>query len=187
MSYYGSMRPNGMSVAGSYGSDRGVNPNGYQNWNNGGAYGYNQNGQSSSVFHKGNDTAKNQTERDQACLVHCFFHELRLVKGNLFIGTVRSNLSFVSDEQRRLPGEEQNDQRFDAEHSRCRTETVLRRFDRGVLLHDRAHGHAPSPERQVRNIVNDRPLLVSAGQGELRGFLGSVDDFVGKIAMNKPV
>lgn len=96
--YYGSMRPNGMNVAGSYGSDRGVNPNGYQNWNNGGAYGYNHNYQNNSVATKGNGTAKNQTGRDQACLVHCFFHELQLVMGPLLFG-ICSEQSLIRSRQ----------------------------------------------------------------------------------------
>lgn len=81
MNYYGSMRPNGMNVAGTYASDQNVNQNGYQNWNNQNSFNNypNRNSSSSSSHFNGNATANNQTERDQACLMHCFFHELRLV------------------------------------------------------------------------------------------------------------
>lgn len=85
MNYYGSMRPNGMNVAGTYGSGQTVNQNGYQNWNNQNSHNsyphQNNNYNNNSTNLNGNNVTKNnQTEHDQACLMHCFFHELRLVK-----------------------------------------------------------------------------------------------------------
>lgn len=76
MDYYGSLMPDGKNDARSGGANKNANVNGYQSWNNHRPSDWNGNQATSS---NNRNSTHNQTRQDQACAVHCFFHELRLV------------------------------------------------------------------------------------------------------------
>lgn len=84
--YQSNHRPNnGLIINRNHQNNMQTEPYSNNNWNNQANYGanndhrmYNNQPNYNSNLSK-NGTAKNQTEQDRACLVHCFFHELKMV------------------------------------------------------------------------------------------------------------